>query len=174
MKWFNQTDSPTFVLLCVLYFQRQPFRFLFLLIIPRRLFSGLLFTIDPKYTYTKISLRLLSTWLSLNKEIKPRVCTKSRWRLFIAALFLSLWPQCRVKRVICKTWTGTLATVQTQIRRRRTRRLIRVCTVCLNYRKLRVKWNNLKSPFMTIFSVFTQRQFRPISAVSALICLFVG
>ena len=34
----------------------------------------------------------------------------------------------------------------------------RVCTVCLNYRKLRVKWNGLKSPFRSIFPAYTQRQ----------------
>ena len=34
---------------------------------------------------------------------------------------------------------GHLQTVQTQIRHCRTQHLIRVCTVCLNYRELRVK-----------------------------------
>ena len=42
---------------------------------------------------------------------------------------------------------GHCQTVQTQIRRRRTRRLIRACTVC---------WNSLK--FRTIFPAYTQRQ----------------
>ena len=46
--------------------------------------------------------------------------------------------------------------MQTQIRLQRTRRLIKVCTVCLNYRKLRVKWNSFKSPFRTILQVYTQ------------------
>ena len=32
------------------------------------------------------------------------------------------------------------------------------CTACLNYRKLRVKWNSLLSPFRTIFPAYTQRQ----------------
>ena len=54
----------------------------------------------------------------------------------------------------CQHWQ----TVQTQIRRRRTWRLIRVCTICLNYRKLRVKGNNRKAPFRTIFPAYTQRQ----------------
>ena len=30
---------------------------------------------------------------------------------------------------------------------RRTQHLISACTVCLNYRKLRIKWNRLTSPF---------------------------
>ena len=33
---------------------------------------GRLFTIEPKYTYTKLSSMLLSTWLSLTNEIEPR------------------------------------------------------------------------------------------------------
>ena len=53
---------------------------------------------------------------------------------------------------------GHRQTVQTQIRRHRTWRLNRVCTVCENYRKLIVKWNNLKSPFRTIFTADAQRQ----------------
>ena len=49
--------------------------------------------------------------------------------------------------------------MQSQIRRHRTRPLIRLCTICLNNRKLRVTWNILKSPFRTIFfSAYTQRQ----------------
>ena len=39
---------------------------------------GRLFTFEPKYTNTKLSLRRLSTRLSLTNEIKPGVCTKSR------------------------------------------------------------------------------------------------
>ena len=41
--------------------------------------------------------------------------------------------------------------LQTQIRCCRMWYLIRVCTVCLNYRKLRIKLHSLKSPFRTIF-----------------------
>ena len=36
--------------------------------------------------------------------------------------------------------------------------LLRVCTVCLNYRKLKVKWNSVQSPFRNIFPAYTQRQ----------------
>ena len=42
-----------------------------------------------------------------------------------------------------------------------------VCTVCENYRKLRVKWNSFKSPFRTI-SWPTHKSSQPTSAVSAL------
>ena len=42
---------------------------------------------------------------------------------------------------------GRWQTVQTQVRRR-----------ILNYRKLRVKWNNCKSPCRTILSAYTQEQ----------------
>ena len=44
--------------------------------------------------------------------------------------------------------------MQTQIRRRRTRRLNRVCNVCLNNRKLRVKWKKKVKPRST----YTQRK----------------
>ena len=39
-----------------------------------------------------------------------------------------------------------------------TRRLIRVCTVCWNYKKLWVKWNSRKSPFRNIFQAYIQRE----------------
>ena len=63
---------------------------------------------------------------------------------------------------------GHWQTVQTQIRRRKTRRLIRVCTVCLYYRKLRVKRNSL-SPLSGPFPQPKFRNNRPTRAVSALI-----
>ena len=56
-------------------------------------------------------------------------------------------------------------TVQTLIR---SRRMIRVCTVCLSYRNLRVKGNSLKFPFRTIFPTYNQRQ-SITSAISSLI-----
>ena len=40
----------------------------------------------------------------------------------------------------------------------RTRRLIRVWTVCLNFWKLRVEWNIVDSLFRSIYSAYTQRQ----------------
>ena len=49
----------------------------------------------------------------------------------------------------------------------RMRHLIKVYTVYLNYRKLRVKWNNLKSLFRTIFQA--DGDSRPTSTLSALI-----
>ena len=70
--------------------------------------------------------------------------------------------ECGIKRVIWKTWTGlsagTLANSQTLIRRHRTRLRIKICTVCLSYRTLVVEPNSLKSPFRTIFPVYTPRQ----------------
>ena len=49
---------------------------------------------------------------------------------------VALTSECPGKRIRCKTWT--IHVVQTQIRRHRLRHLIMVCTVCLNYRKLRL------------------------------------
>ena len=85
-----------------------------------------------------MSLSLQSTWLSLTNVIKPRVCTKSRLRLFIAALFLLLWCQSAVDGGLSvKPGQGTFRAVQTQCRRSGPQRLIRICTVCLNSRKFK-------------------------------------
>ena len=48
--------------------------------------------------------------------------------------------------------------MQTQNRHHRTRHLIRVYTVCFNYKMLRVKWNSLEFSFKTIFWAYAQRQ----------------
>ena len=87
--------------------------------------------------------------------------------IYSRAILVTLTSECSLKRVICKTWTGLTHTLQTQIRRRIMWRLIRVCTVFLNYGMLRFKWNNLKSPFRTIFLALL-RDNRPLSAVGAL------
>ena len=88
--------------------------------------------------------------------------TISRLRLYVAALFCSLLRQNAIYRGLSVKhglgYLGHRQTVQPQIRHRRPRCLIRVCSVCFNNRKLRGEWNNLKSPFRTIFSDYTQRQ----------------
>ena len=83
--------------------------------------------------------------------------------IYSRAILVAVTSECRVQARLehCQT-------VQTQIRRRRTRRLIRACTVCLNYWKFRVKWKFL-SPRSVTFSQPTLRGNRPTSAVSALI-----
>ena len=97
--------------------------------------------------YVHLSLKLLSTWLSLTNKIKPRVRR-------INQMFRIWNPQSVVSESnsIIKYGLGIVMghwqIVYIQIGHRRTWRLIRVCTVCLNYRKLRAKW---KSPFGTIF-----------------------
>ena len=50
---------------------------------------------------------------------------------------------------------GHWQTVQTQIRCRSMQHLIRVCTICLNYRKIRAEWNSL---VRTVFPAYTLRQ----------------
>ena len=79
----------------------------------------------------------------------------------MATLFLPLWRQSAINGGLSVkpglAHLGHWQTVQTQIRHRM-RCLIRVCTVCSNYRKLRVKWNSLKFPFRTIFPANTKRQ----------------
>ena len=72
-------------------------------------------------------------------------------------ILVAVKSECSVKWVISKIWTGTLV-VQIQISRHSARRLIRICTACLNYRKLMVKWISFRSSFRTIFSAYTQRQ----------------
>ena len=63
-------------------------------------------------------------------------------------------------------------TVQTQIRRRRTRRLIRVCSVCLNYRTLRINWNSFMSRSGLFHSLHSEK-FDPV-VLSMLWFFFCG
>ena len=51
------------------------------------------------------------------------------------AILVTVTSECRAKRIICKTWTGTFANSADSDQT--PRRMIRVCTVYLNYRKLR-------------------------------------
>ena len=78
--------------------------------------------------------------------------------MYSRATLVALTLEDSVQSIISKTnfdsgafivWTGTLANSADQdqtprsFRRRRTQRLIRISTVFLNYRKLRIKWNSL-------------------------------
>ena len=86
--------------------------------------------------------RLLSTWLLLlANEIKSRFYEIQITIICSRAILVIMTLECPVKR------------------ERRTQRLIRVCTVRLNCRKLRVKKkkkkNRFKSPFRTIFPAYT-------------------
>ena len=122
------------------------------------------------------NLLMLSTWLSLTIEIKPRVFFFFFFFFFFVCLFvcccfffvwfffyeiqvtviysraiLSLWYQSAVDRgSSVKPGLGHWQTTRTQIRRHRTWSLVWFCTVCLNYRKLKVK-----TPFRTIFPAYT-------------------
>ena len=75
--------------------------------------------------------------------------------------------ECWVKRIICKTWTGFSAgtctnsadpdqTPQNAASDQGLHCSLKLQEVLLNYRKLRVKWNSLKSPF--IFPAYIQWQ----------------
>ena len=58
-------------------------------------------------------------------------------------ILVAVTSECCWQRVICKTWTGTLWTLANNADPDEmpiTRRLIKVCTVSLNYSKLRIKW----------------------------------
>ena len=63
-------------------------------------------------TYAKISLRLLSTvviilidqWNHIARLYGIQVTA-----IYSRAILVAMTSECRVKRVICKTWTGTLA-----------------------------------------------------------------
>ena len=112
-------------------------------------------------TYTKISSRFLSLWLSLTNWPMKSEC----------AILVAVMSECRVKSGMRKTWTGTLANSADPDRHLKTRHLIRVCTVCLNYGKLRVKWNSLKTPIKS-FAQLSLRDNQPTSAVSAFIFLY--
>ena len=85
------------------------------------------------------------------------------------SILVAVTSECSVKRFICKTWTGTLANSADQDQMQWKLTSDQVCTVCLNYLKLRVKWNTLKSPRTGPFSQHTLRDNRPTSALSTLI-----
>ena len=76
----------------------------------------------------------------------------------LTAILVAVTLECSVKRVVCKTWTGTLANSADPNQTNRTWRLIRICTVFVNSRKLRMQWNSLPSQSRPLFSVYTQKQ----------------
>ena len=67
--------------------------------------------------------------------------------IYNRAILVAVTSERRVQRGLSvKPGLGHLRhwqTVQIQIRCHRTRRLIMVCSACLNYRKLKVEWNSL-------------------------------
>ena len=67
----------------------------------------------------------------------------------VSAILVVVMSECCWCNVICKTWTGTFWTLSNSAVQRRC--LIRDCTVCSNYRKLRIKWNNHMSSSRTHF-----------------------
>ena len=86
--------------------------------------------------------------------------------IYSSAILVTVMSECHVKRVICKTWTRTLANNADPDRSCRMQQLIKVCTVCLNHRKPRVK-----VPIQDHFSQSTLRDIETTSAVSALFFL---
>ena len=102
---------------------------------------GWLVTIDPKYT--KIPYKLVVHVIIIDQWIQVTVIDS-------IVILVAVTSECCVKGLSVKPGLSLVLehwkTVQTQTRRHRTWSLIRVCTVCLNYRKLRVKWNR-SGPF---------------------------
>ena len=93
--------------------------------------------------------------------------------VYSRALFsVAVMSECCKKNLSVKPGMGHWQTVQTQIRRYRIRRLISVCTVCLNYRKFRVRWNCLQPPF-SLISQPTLRDNRLTMSVSAFFSLLI-
>ena len=105
--------------------------------------------------------------------------------IYSRAILVAVTSEWCWQRAICKTWNETFGTLANSAYPDQTPqnvasdqdvhsllilqkvkgkmkqsmwRLIRMCTVCLYYRKLRAKWNSLKSKFRTIFPAYTQRQ----------------
>ena len=108
-----------------------------------------LLTIEPKYTKAKQSLWLLSTWCDYHWPIKSiRAFVWNQVTVIHSlAIHVTVTSERRVKPSL-RPWK----TVQTRIRRRRMRRLIRVCIVSLNCKKLRVKWNMSQDHFPSLHS----------------------
>ena len=123
-------------------------------------FLGRLFIVDTKYTYTKIKV-VVHVIINDQWNQTARLYEIQMTVIYSHTILVAVTSECPVKKLSAKPGLEHWQTVQTQIRRRSTRRLIRVCTVCLNYRKLRVDWNSLMSPFRTRSSgpfIYAQRQ----------------
>ena len=126
-------------------------------------FLGQLFIVDTKYTYTKIKV-VVHVIINDQWNQTARLYEIQITVIYSRTILVAVTSECPVKKLSAKPGLEHWQTVQTKIRNRKTRRLIRVCTVCLNYRKLRVKWNSLNwVPVLdtwsrTIFPAYTQRQ----------------
>ena len=115
--------------------------------------------------------------LEIEKKIVERHLRDSAFTMYkiqamvihSCAVLVTVMSECSVKMVICKIWSGFICLDTCKLCRPRSGRrmwhLIRVYTICLKYRNLRVKRNSLHS---RPFSQHTLDN-RPISAVSALI-----
>ena len=68
-------------------------------------FVGQLFTVELKYTYTKIVHVIITDhWNQTARLYESQVTV-----IYSRAVLVIVTLECHVKRVICKTWTGTLA-----------------------------------------------------------------
>ena len=85
-----------------------------------------------------------------------RLCEIPGTVTYSRGILVTVMLESRAKRILCKPGRGHKQTMQTQIRNHRMRRLISVCTVCLNNRSF--KWNRLNSRFSIIFSAYIQKQ----------------
>ena len=79
--------------------------------------------------------------------------------IYSRAVVVTVTSECRVMRVICKTWIGTLANSADKDQTAQNAASDQDLNCLLKLQEiLRVKWNSLKSPFKTIFPSYTQRQ----------------
>ena len=78
--------------------------------------------------------------------------------IYSRVMLVAVTSECSVRGLSVKPGLEHWQTVQAQIRRCITRRLIRICTVFLNNRKLKINSNSLTSTFRTIFPAYTKRQ----------------
>ena len=124
-------------------------------------YLGWLLTIELKYTYTKVSLSLLSTWFIIDQRNQ------------IALLYV-IQVMVIYNRAILVAVTLVLSVnLGRDIgKQSRPRHLIRVCTLFFNYRKLRVKWNSFKSPLRTIFQHFPRLHSETIDPPVLLVLWF--
>ena len=123
------------------------------------LFWGRLFTNDPKYIYIKFPCGCC-----------PRDYHWSMKSNRAVTVIYSV-SECCLSGDECKTWTelsaGTLANgADPDQTPQDAMSPMRVCTVCFNYSKLRVKW--IRSPRSGPFSQPKLRDYRLTSAFSAL------
>ena len=74
---------------------------------------------------------------------------------YSCAFLVAVTSECRVKKAVCKIWTGTLANSADPDQTSQNAASDQDLHCLLKLRKFKVKQNRLESPFRTIFPAYT-------------------